>query len=162
VGALVRSGRAGRTRRSARGRPRPLVSLVSRFILGQAVMAGVIGLAYSRRNVPWLLIMLMLAVSLCLLAIMIRSGTHTAWTVAVGFEAVLAVVGLYRFIFFGQYVGGTLLSLITFGVLMHPAVGRAFTAAPLRAPQVAEAGFDELGEQPPAAFGEGTASWGEG
>jgi hypothetical protein len=158
VGASVRARRAGRARRSAGSRPHPLVSLVSRFVFGQAVMAGAIGLAYSRRNVPWLLITLMLAVSLCLLAIAIRSGTHSIWTAAVGFEAVLAVVGLYRFIFFGQYTGGLLLSMITFGVLMHPAVGRAFTAPPGRAAQPAEASFEEVGEQPPAAFGEGTAS----
>ena len=148
-----------------------LVSLVTQFIVVQAAMSGLIGLAFNRRNVPWLVVMVLLAVSLLLLAALVRSGTHAAWTAAVGSEAVLSAIGLYRFILYGRYVGGTLIALITVGIMIHPAVGRAFSAPPRRAraefteaafaePQFNRArfdaaGFDEAGEQSPEPFGEG-------
>jgi indole-3-glycerol phosphate synthase len=58
-----------------------------------------------------------------LLAVVVRSGTHAVWI-----TAVFIVLGLYRF-FFHRFLGGTLFAVAAFGVLMHPAVGRAFTAA---------------------------------
>jgi hypothetical protein len=69
----------------------PLVALVHRLLVAQAAATGAIGLAYLRRNVTGLLFVLMLAVALCCLAGLVRSG-----------------------------------------VLLHPAVGRAFAAMPGR------------------------------
>jgi hypothetical protein len=139
------------------------VGLVARFIIGQAAMSGLIGLAYNRRNAPWLVVMVLLAVSLFLLAAFVRSGTHAAWATALAGEAMLAVIGLYRFVFFGRYIGGTLLALAVFGVLIHPAVGRAFAAPPRRGRlQVAEAPFDaapfDAAGEPTGSFGQGAAS----
>jgi hypothetical protein len=174
VSVSVRPRLGGRGRGTARERPPQLVSLVQRFIIGQALMSGAIGLAYNRRNVPWLLVMVLLAVLLYLLATLVRSGTHAAWAAAVASETVLSAIGLYRFIFYGRYVGGTLLALITFGILIHPAVGRAFSAPSRRAragfpePALAEvrldpaefgeSRFDEPGEQRSEPFGEGATS----
>jgi len=143
---LTRSGRG-----SAAARPHELVSLASRLIVAQAGMTTAIGLAYSRRNMPWLLVTFMLAVSLFLLALVVRSGTHAAWVTAVAFEAFFVVIGLYRFVF-DRYLGGTLLGIVAFGALMHPAVGRAFTALPARrreAQAFADARYDDLGDSEP-------------
>jgi hypothetical protein len=43
-------------------------------------------------------------------------------------------LGLVRFIT-SRYLGGTLLALITWGILLHPAVSRAFAAGSWRAEQ---------------------------
>lgn len=110
-----------------RSQPHALVRLVSRLMLAQSAVTGAIGLAYLRRNVTWLLFVLMVAVAVCLLAGLVRSGSHAAWVAAVTCEATLTLVGLVR-VASAQYVGGTLLAIATLGVLVHPAVGRAFDA----------------------------------
>ncbi len=147
----MRAARHPSSGRSAAGtRPRELVSLAARLIFAQAGMTTAIGLAYSRRNIPWL-VTFMLAISLCLVALAVRSGTHGAWVTAVAFEGFFAVIGLYRFIY-DRYLGGTLLGVAAFAFLMHPAVGRAFTALPGRgheAPAFGDARYDELGESEP-------------
>ena len=69
----------------------------------------------------------MLAVAAGLLAKLVRSGSHAAWVAAVTCEATLTLVGLVR-VATGQYAGGSLLAIATLGLLVHPAVGRAFDA----------------------------------
>jgi hypothetical protein len=69
----------------------------------------------------------MLAVAAGLLAGLVRSGSHAAWVAAVTCEATLTLVGLVR-VATGQYAGGSLLAIATLGLLVHPAVGRAFDA----------------------------------
>jgi hypothetical protein len=94
----------------------------------QAAVTGAIGLAYLRRNITWLLFVLMVAVAVALLAGLIRSGTHAAWVAGVTCESTLTLIGLVR-VASVHYVGGTLFAIATLGVLVHPAVGRAFAAA---------------------------------
>ena len=74
---------------------------------------------------------LIVAVALCGLAGLVRSGSHSTWLVAIAAESGLVAVGLFRFAY-ARYVGGTLLALVTLGTLLHPAVARAFAAAPRR------------------------------
>ena len=69
----------------------------------------------------------MLAVAAGLLAKLVRSGSHAAWVAAVTCEATLTLVGLVR-VTAGQDAGGSLLAIATLGLLVHPAVGRAFDA----------------------------------
>lgn len=57
-----------------------------------------------------------------------RTGAHVAWLSAIGFESAFIMFGLIRF-FSTRYLGGTLFGLITMGVLLHPAVARAFSGA---------------------------------
>jgi hypothetical protein len=97
-------------------------------MFAQAAVTSAIGLAYLRRNITWLLFVLMAAVAVALLAGVIRSGTHAAWVAAVTCESTLTLIGLVR-VTTGDYLGGTLLAIATLGVLIHPAVGRAFAAA---------------------------------
>jgi hypothetical protein len=113
--------------------PQSLVCLASRLLIAQAGASAAIGLAYNRRNVPWLLLTVLVAVALCWLAVVIRSGSHTAWLGTVSVEGCIATVGLYRFVY-DRYLGGTLLAIITLGVLLHPAVTRAFAVAPGQQP----------------------------
>jgi hypothetical protein len=110
----------------------PLVALVHRLLVAQAAATGAIGLAYLRRNVTGLLFVLMLAVALCCLAGLVRSGTHAAWVIAVVFEGAFTLAGLWRVLASAGYLGGLLLAMATLGVLLHPAVGRAFAAIPGR------------------------------
>jgi hypothetical protein len=60
-------------------RPHPLVSLVSRFLVAQAGACAAISVGYSRRHLPWLLLTLAIAVAICGLAALVRSGSHAAW-----------------------------------------------------------------------------------
>jgi hypothetical protein len=120
-----------------------LVKLVTRLITAQAAVAAAIGLAYSRKQVPSILITLMLVVALLGLAAMSRSGTPVAWMVAIGFETAFVMFGLIRFIT-SRYVGGTLFAIIALGALLHPAVARAFSGAPAQAEGPVEAGADPL------------------
>ena len=136
AGRGPRSRRLGR--RAASEQPHELVRLVSRMIMAQAGLSTVIGLAYSRRHLPSVLITLMLLAALCGLAVATRSGTHAAWTVAIASESAFIAFGLFRFIT-SRYLGGTLLGVIAGGVLLHPAVARAFSAPSWRA----EAGYAE-------------------
>jgi hypothetical protein len=130
-----------------------LVKLVTRLVTAQAAVAAAIGLCYSRRQIPSIIITLMLVVALLGLAAMSRSGTQVAWMVTIGFETAFVMFGLIRFIT-SRYVGGTLFGMITLGVLLHPAVARAFSGGPAQAdgpveplPAMGEAGADGLGRR---------------
>jgi hypothetical protein len=139
---------------SARGKQapaHPLVRLVTRLIVAQTVAAAAVGLLFSRRHLPTVLFTLGLVAALCALALVVRSGTRTAWVAAVGFESVFFVFGLAHFVV-SRYVGGTLFALVVAGALLHPEVARAYTAQRGRraAPAQDEAGLGETGE----TFGE--------
>jgi ribose/xylose/arabinose/galactoside ABC-type transport system permease subunit len=114
--------------RKRTARTHPLVQLATRFITAQAAAAAAIGLCYSRRHVPSIIITLMLVVALLGLAAVTRTGAHVAWLSAIGFESAFIMFGLIRF-FSTRYLGGTLFGIITIGVLLHPAVARAFSGA---------------------------------
>jgi hypothetical protein len=139
--------------RGTGGRPSELVALVTRLVVAQAGLTGAIGVSYSRRNWPWIVVTLMLAVTLCGLAAMLRSGSHPAWIFAVGFESVFVSLGLFRFAT-ARFLGGTLFGLITLGVLVHPAVTRAFGGLPgSRRRALGDAQLSEFGNRPGEAFG---------
>ncbi len=148
MGAGLRVRRSRRRVAVAKGAPRAdrpsLVKLVTRLVTAQAAVAAAIGLAYSRRHIPSLIITLMLVVTLLGLAAMSRSGTQVAWMVTIGFETAFVMFGLIRFIT-SRYLGGTLFAMITLGVLLHPAVARAFSGVPAQAEGPVEAGADALG-----------------
>lgn len=103
----------------------PMVKLVTRLVLAQAGADAAIGLCYGRRNLPSILITLMIVLGVLALASVARSGTHVAWLVALGSESAFVMFGIVRFIT-SRYVGGTLLGIIAMGVLLHPAVARAY------------------------------------
>ena len=137
-GSSPRAGTAGgfgeSYARQTRSAPSAAVSLVSRLLLAQGGACAAIGLGYSRRHMPWLLTVLV-AVVVCGLAALVRSGGHGTWLTAITVESCLVAVGLFRFAYV-DYLGGTLLAIITLGTLLHPAVSRAFAAArgePVRA-----------------------------
>ena len=144
-------------RRRPRGHPasRPAaVRLVTRLVVAQAAAAAAVGLAFSRRYLPSVLITLALVASLCLLAMLVRSGTRAAWLTAVTFETMFFIYGVSRFVF-ARYVGGTLFAVVVAGTLLHPAVARAYSAVPGALPgHEREVGFgDAAGE----TFGEHAA-----
>jgi hypothetical protein len=146
---------SGPGRRGPHSRRSPQVSLVTRLVVAQAVAAAAVGLAFSRRHLPSVLITLALVISLCLLAFLVRSGTKGAWLTAVTCESVFFVYGVSRFVF-ARYVGGTLFALVVAGTLLHPAVARAYSAVPGTLPghEHGEVGFgDATGE----TFGEHAA-----
>jgi len=123
--------------------------------VAQAAAAAAIGLPFGRRHLPSILITLGLVASLCLLALLVRSGTRAAWLTAVSFEAAFFIYGVSRFLV-ARYVGGTLFAFIVVGSLLHPAVARAYSAVPGRVPghERGEVGFgDAAGE----TFGEHAA-----
>lgn len=126
----------------------PLVKLVTRLVVAQAGADAAIGLCYSRRHLPSIIITLMLFFAVLGLAVVVRAGTHAAWVVALGFESAFVVFGVVRFIT-SRYVGGTLMALIAMGVLLHPAVARAFNREAERSfsgePALGEAGADAVG-----------------
>jgi hypothetical protein len=131
------------------------VRLVTRLVVAQAAASAAIGLAFSRRHLPSVLITLALVASLCLLALLVRSGTRTAWLAAVIMEMVFFAYGVSRFVV-ARYVGGTLFAAIIAGTLLHPAVARAYSAVPGTLPghERGEVGFgDATGE----TFGEHAA-----
>jgi hypothetical protein len=133
------------------GRPRDeqgraLVRLVTRLVVAQAVAAAAIGLPFSRRQLSSVLITLAMVAALCVLALVVRSGTKTAWLIAVGFEVAFIGYGLSRF-FTARYLGGTLFAILAAGTLAHPAVARAFAVMPARTPQ-----------EPPGEIGVGGAA----
>jgi hypothetical protein len=125
-----------------RTRPEDLVALVSRLILVQAGVAAAIGLSYSRRHLPSIIITLMLVAALLGVMAAARSATHGAWVLAIAFESAFVSFGLFRFIT-SRYLGGTLLGIMTLGVLLHPAVARAFSRAPRPDDAPAGEGADE-------------------
>lgn len=128
-----------------------VTSLVARLLVAQAGASAAIGLGYSRRNMPLLVLTLIVAVALCGLAGLVRSGSHPTWLIAISVESGLAAVGLFQFAYV-RYMGGTLLALIALSTLLHPAVARAFAAAPKRRghagelPAVAEGAPDGVGD----------------
>ena len=113
---------------------RLLVRLVTRLVVAQTIAAAAVGLPFSKRQLSSILITLAMVAALCGLAFLVRSGTKTAWLVAVGFEVAFIGFGLSRF-FGARYVGGTLFAIIAFGTLLHPAVARAYTVLPPHGPQ---------------------------
>ena len=145
-------------RRALGGRrtaPAPQVRLVTRLVVAQAAAAAAVGLLFGRRHLPSILITLGLVASLCLLALLVRSGTRAAWLMAVSFEAAFFIYGVSRFLV-ARYVGGTLFAIVVAGSLLHPAVARAYSAVPGRVPghERGEVGFgDAAGE----TFGEHAA-----
>ena len=143
-----------RPRGHAASRP-AAVRLVSRLVVAQAAAAAAVGLAFSRRHLPSVLITLALVASLCLLAMLVRSGTRTVWLAAVAFETMFFIYGVSRFMV-ARYVGGTLFAVVVAGTLLHPAVARAYSAVPGALPghERGEVGFgDAAGE----TFGEHAA-----
>lgn len=119
-----------------------LVRLVTRLLVTQAALAGAIGLFFSRRHLPSLLITLLVVAVLCGLAVAARTGTHAAWVAILGAEGAYIVIGLLSFVT-ARFVGGTLLGIITAGVLVHPAVARAYGSGPWRASQSQAQGLGE-------------------
>lgn len=125
-----------------------LVRLVTRLLVTQAALAGAIGLFFSRRHLPSLFITLLVVVVLCGLAVAARTGTHAAWAAILSAEAAYILIGLLSFVT-ARFVGGTLLAMITAGVLIHPAVARAFGSGPQQASQglgEPDPGDGELGQ----------------
>lgn len=127
---------ARRGRRRGSGRPpdepgRVLVRLVTRLVVAQAIAAAAVGLPFSRRHLTSVLITLAMVAALCALAVLVRSGTRTAWLIALGFELAFIGYGLSRF-FTARYVGGTLFAILTAAALVHPAVARAYAVGPRR------------------------------
>ena len=134
--------------RWAPARAVPQVRLITRLVLAQAAAAAAVGLPFGRRHLPSILITLGLVASLCLLALLVKSGTRAAWLTAVGFESAFFVYGVSRFLT-ARYVGGTLFAFVVVGSLLHPAVARAYSAVPGRLPghERGEVGFgDAAGE----------------
>jgi hypothetical protein len=133
-----------------------LVELVSRLLLAQAAVTGAIGLAYLRGSLTGLLLIVVLAGALGCLAALVRSGGRGAWLTAAAGEGVIAVTGLVQIITSAQYLGGTLLALVTLAVLLHPAVGAAFGPAPRSGqpgPREARVGEQSLAESAGGAIG---------
>jgi hypothetical protein len=131
------------------------VRLVTRLVVAQAAAAAAVGLVFSRRHLPSVLITLALVASLCLLAMLVRSGARAAWLAALTFETTFFIYGVSRFVF-ARYVGGTLFAVVVAGTLLHPAVARAYSAVPGALPghERGEVGFgDAAGE----TFGEHAA-----
>ena len=130
-----------------------LVRLVTRLVVAQTIAAAAIGLPFSRRQLSSVLITLAMVAALCVLVLVVRSGTKAAWLIAVGFEVAFVGYGLSRF-FTARYLGGTLFAILALGTLAHPAVARAFAVMPRRAPQappgelgLSEAASDACGGQ---------------
>lgn len=141
----------------ATGTPPPImVRLVWRLAVAQAVAAAAIGLPFSRRHLPSILITVSLVLAVCLVALLARTGTRAAWLATFAFETAYFLFGLTRFMS-ARYLGGTLFSLVIAGTLMHPSVARAYSARPAR-PARRDRRDMGLGEAPGEAFGErGTA-----
>jgi hypothetical protein len=131
------------------------VRLVSRLVAAQAVAAAVVGLMFGRRHLPSIFITLSVVVAVCLLALLARTGTRTAWLVMFGFETVYFLFGLSRFVS-TRYVGGTLFALVVGCTLSHPSVGRAYEVFPDGLGRQ-EAGEIGLGDAAGEAFGERAA-----
>ena len=154
----MRAAEAGAPGRRPAGRSRDergqvLVRLVTRLVVAQTIAAAAIGLPFSRRQLSSVLITLAMVAALCVLVLIVRSGTKTAWLTAVGFEVTFVGYGLSRF-FAARYLGGTLFAILALGTLAHPAVARAFAVMPRRAPQappgelgLSEAAGDAYGGQ---------------
>lgn len=106
----------------------PLVELVTRFMVAQTVCSAAVGLFFSRRHLVSIIITLSVVAVLVGLVLLVRTGTHAAWLAAVGLESIYLIFGLYRFAT-SRYLGGTLLAIVTLGILAAPSVARAFGGA---------------------------------
>jgi hypothetical protein len=125
-----------------------VIQLMTRLVLAQATLAAAIGLFYSRRHVPSVVITMLLVAGLFALTLVVRSGTHAAWIIALSCESAFLLFGLSRF-FAARYVGGTLFAIIVTGALLHPSVARAYLAAPAADDDiVGEPGLEERGFGP--------------
>jgi hypothetical protein len=102
-----------------------LVSLVTRLMIAQAVAAAAVGLPFSRRHMPSILITLALVAAVLAVTALVRSGGHGVWLLAISFESAFVVFGLSRFLV-ARYLGGTLFGIIALVTLLQPAVARAF------------------------------------
>ena len=120
--------RLANTRLATSGAGHPLVELATRFMVAQTVCSAAVGLFYSRRHLVSIIITLSLVAVLVGLVLLVRTGTHTAWLTAIGLESIYLIFGLYRFAT-SRYLGGTLLAIVTLGVLAAPSVARAFSGA---------------------------------
>jgi len=127
-----------------KARPHELIRLATRLMGAQAVGAAAVGLSFSRRHLPSIIITLALVAALLVLAALIRHGGHAAWLIAISAESAFVVFGVSRFMV-ARYLGGTLLGIIVLGTLLQPAVGRAFTAA-RRPAEGVEAGLGAAAE----------------
>jgi hypothetical protein len=119
------------------GAGHPLVELATRFMVAQTVCSAAVGLFYARRHLVSILITLSLVAVLVGLVLLVRTGTHAAWLTAIGLESIYLIFGLYRFAT-SRYLGGTLLAIVTLGVLAAPSVARAFGGAAGRDPGFGE------------------------
>jgi hypothetical protein len=122
---------------AAAGPAHPLVGLATRMVVAQTVAAAAVGLIFSRRHLPSIIITLSLVAALWGLSMLVRTGTHTAWLAAVGLESAYVLFGLYRFAT-SRYLGGTLFAIITLGVLARPSVARAFAGSGRTGPDFGE------------------------
>jgi hypothetical protein len=120
-----------------------LVRLVTRLMIAQAVAAAAVGLPYSRRHLPSILITLVLVALVAAVTALVRNGGHGVWLLAISFESAFVVFGLSRFVA-ARYVGGTLFGLIALGTLLQPAAARAFAgrAAAVPAPDALDDAAD--------------------
>lgn len=118
---------AGRGGRPATGR-HTLVRVVTRLVVMQAFVAALVGLPFSRRHLPSILITFSLVAAFCALAVLARTGTRGAWLLVTTVEGMFFLYGLSRFLV-ARYAGGTLLSVVIVGTLLHPAVARAYSAS---------------------------------
>lgn len=128
----------------AEGRPE-LVSLVTRLLIAQTVAAAAVGLPYSRRHLPSILLTLALVAAVIALTALVRSGGHGVWLLAISFESAFVVFGLSRFLV-ARYLGGTLFGIIALITLLQPAVARAFAGRAAGEP--APEPLDEAAEGP--------------
>ena len=108
-----------------------LVRLTTRLVVAQAGVAAAVGLPFSRRQAWTIATTLTLVAALLVLAAVARSGTPAARNVVLLFEVFIVAIGLYRFLS-ARYLGGLLFGIVISGVLLHPAVARAYGALPRR------------------------------
>jgi hypothetical protein len=134
-----------------------LVRLTTRLVLAQAGIAAAVGLPFSRRQTSLIAMTLTLVAAVCVLAAVARAGTPTARNVVLFFEVFIVLIGLYQF-FFDRYLGGTLFAIVITGVLLHPAVARAYGVLPRRS----GSGTETIrGESGGTLGGAGTLTYGE-
>ncbi len=122
-----------------------LVSLVTRLMVAQAVAAAAVGLPFSRRQLPSILITLALVAAVAVVTALVRNGGHGVWLLAISFESAFVVFGLSRFLV-ARYLGGTLFGLIALVTLLQPAVARAFAGR--TAAESSPEGLEEAAEGP--------------
>jgi ribose/xylose/arabinose/galactoside ABC-type transport system permease subunit len=99
--------------------------MATRFMVAQTACSAAVGLFYSRRHLTSIIITLSLVAVLAGLVFLVRTGTHAAWLTAIAMETAYMLFGLFRFAT-SRYLGGTLLAIVTLGVLLAPSVARAF------------------------------------